>query len=317
MPLVLVRTPTYRRPDQLRRAIGCLQAQSHQDWICEIRDDCPDSSARAVVEEIGDPRLRYIANRPQKFLVRNLDECFQCDNPHGADYFFMLEDDNQVLPGFMARGIEILEQTGLAICQINQRVDYPGEGRQSEHGVFDATFDERIYQPEELRLACFGGIGISNGAVFWSRAVQRELAFRIDTIPALDEYLRLWLLAEPLYICREPLALWAKDERMTTRNLGLGMGWLKRELDLKASMRVLRQTIWQATPAPLQAEFLAGGVLRIPMANRIDALERAGIATPGHVVARGLTHRVKQWAVRNIGAVHPSVGTVMASTARI
>ncbi|TVP74576.1 MAG: glycosyltransferase [Rhodobacteraceae bacterium] len=315
MPLVLVRTPTYRRPDQLRRAIGCLQAQSHQDWICEIRDDCPDSSARAVVEEIGDPRLRYIANRPQKFMVRNLDDCYLRDNPYGADYFFMLEDDNQVLPDFMARGIEILTQMGLTICQINQRVAYASTGQVSDFGIFDETFDARVYQPEELRLACFGRIGISNGAVFWSRNLQRELAFKVDTLPTLEEYLRLWLLADPVYICREPLALWTKDEAVTTRNLGLGKGRLKRELDLKASLHQFRRHIWQATPEPLQTAFLAGGVLRIPMADRLDALERAGIATPGHVVTRGLTHRMKQWAVRNIGTVHPSVGAVIAATA--
>ena len=51
MPLVLVRTPTYRRPDLLTRAMRCLQAQTHEDWICEVCDDCPDGSARAVVEE--------------------------------------------------------------------------------------------------------------------------------------------------------------------------------------------------------------------------------------------------------------------------
>ena len=92
MPLVLVRTPTYRRPELLTRAMRCLQAQTHEDWICEVRDDCPDGSARAVVEELGDPRIRHVWNQPRKYGVRNLDDCFLCENPYQADYFFMLEE---------------------------------------------------------------------------------------------------------------------------------------------------------------------------------------------------------------------------------
>jgi hypothetical protein len=291
-----------------------LQAQTHQDWICEVRDDCPDGSARQVIEAMSEPRLRYIHNRPQKFMVRNLDDCFLRENPHGADYFFMLEDDNRVLPGFMAKGIEIISQENVPICQINQRIDYAGEDRISEHGIFDDTFEERVYRPEEVRLACFGRIGLSNGALFWSRKLRRELAFKVDSIPTLEEYLRLWLLVDRVYVCLDPLALWTKDEQATTRNLGIGRGWFRRELNLKASLRSLRRRIWLETPESLQAEFLAGGVLRIPMNDRLDALERAGIATPGHRVGRSFKHRVKQFAVRNIGEVHPSVAAVLNGT---
>ena len=122
MPLVLVRTPTYRRPALLKRALGGLQAQTHQEWICEVRDDCPEGSARSTVEELNDPRIRYIRNQPQKFMIENLDACFLKDNPYNAEYFFMLEDDNQVLPRYMERGIEITKQMGVNVCQINQSI---------------------------------------------------------------------------------------------------------------------------------------------------------------------------------------------------
>ncbi|WP_127752535.1 glycosyltransferase [Devosia sp. 1566] len=102
MPLVLVRTPTYRGSEPLQRAIQCLRAQSHGEWICEVRDDCPDGSARSVLEELRDPRVRYVHNQPQKFGVQNLDDCFRLENAFHADYFFMLEDDNQVRPEFGA-----------------------------------------------------------------------------------------------------------------------------------------------------------------------------------------------------------------------
>lgn len=308
MPLVLARTPTYRRPSQLKRALGCLQAQSHQEWICEVRDDCPDNSARHVVEEMYDPRIRYIGNSPQQFLIANLDACFRCDNPYSADYFFMLEDDNQVRPEFMKRGIEILENNGVSICQINQVIENASEQNLSDFGLLDGTFDERTYQPEEFHLALFGGIGISNGGVFWSKNIRRELSFRADTIPALDEYIRTFLVAEPIYICLEKLAVWSQNENETTRNLGFERGWLRREMDLKASIQFIRKKVWKETPNHVRESFLNGDILRMPVERRMLALYKAGVKPYDTSVS--LKSRAKQIVIRSLGRVHPSVASL-------
>ena len=314
MPLVLVRTPTYRRPDMLRRAMTCLQAQTDSDWLCEVRDDCPDRSAQAVVEDIGDPRIRYVANRPQKFMVRNLDDCFLRENPYKADYFYMLEDDNHIRPGFLSLGRDILEQEKLAICQINQVVEHGSRterSRISDEGVFDTLYDERVYAPAEMHLAIFGAIGISNGAVFWSRRIKNELAVRVDTIPTLEEYLRTCLVAEPVYIAHDKLAVWAENEQLTNRNNGLNTSWLRRELNLKASVTALQRAVWARLPPALRESFLAGGILRIPMDRRLEALRKAGIGGPGVPRDPGAQARIKRLAVRHVGRVHPSVGAVL------
>jgi glycosyltransferase involved in cell wall biosynthesis len=305
MPLVLVRTPTYRRPSQLKRALNCLQAQTHQDWVCEVRDDCPDKSAQKIIEEINDPRIKYISNRPQQYLIANLDACFRLENQYSADYFFMLEDDNQIKENFIDRGIQIIEQNGVSICQINQVIDYVTENRLSSFGILNGTFDERVYQPEEFHLSLFGGIGISNGGAFWSKNIRQELSFKTDTIPALDEYIRTCMVVEPIYICREKLAVWTQNEEETTRNLGFGRGWLRRELDLKASIRHIRRTIWKKTPQHLQKDFLEGGVLRIPMKNRALALHKADINLINNQPESN--NKIKRMAVKYLGRVHPSV----------
>lgn len=318
MPLVLVRTPTYRRPDMLRRALRCLQAQTHADWICEVRDDCPDGSAQAVVEDLGDPRIRHVANRPQKFMVRNLDDCFLRENPYRADYFFMLEDDNQVRPAFMARGCEILQQSDVTICQMNQVIEHNSRTEKAhvgDAGIFDGVYDERVHAPEELHLAMFGAIGISNGALFWSRRIRRELAIQAGTIPTLEEYLRTRLVTEPIYISREKLAVWAENEQSTTRNAGLGQGWLQRELDLKASVAALQRKVWKGTPPQLRKAFLEGGVLRIPVDRRHQALRKAGIRAPGVSADLHLKAMIKRLAVRHVGHEHPSVAVIAARVA--
>lgn len=318
MPLVLVRTPTYRRPDLLTRALHCLQAQTHQDWICEVRDDCPDSSARDVVEELGDPRIRHVQNHPQKFMVRNLDDCFLRDNPHRADCFFMLEDDNQVRPEFMVRGCEIIEQMGVTICQLNQVIEHDSRtprARIGSEGIFDGIYDERVHTPEELHLAMFGAVGLSNGAVFWSKDIRRELAIRVDTIPTLEEYLRTRLVSEPVYISREKLAVWAENEQSTTRNAGLGKGWLRRELDLKASVAALQRAVWKGTSEQLRQTFLDGGVLRLPIDRRREAMRKANIRAPGVPADPTPKAMIKRLVVRHVGREHPSVAAILTRTA--
>ncbi|MEO1139421.1 MAG: glycosyltransferase family 2 protein, partial [Pseudomonadota bacterium] len=66
-PLVHVRTPTYKRPEALRRCLQTLQAQTWANWICDVFDDCPDGSARLVIASLNDPRIRFHQNRPQLF----------------------------------------------------------------------------------------------------------------------------------------------------------------------------------------------------------------------------------------------------------
>lgn len=306
MPLVLIRVPTYRRLPLLKRAISCLQAQTHQDWICEIRDDCPDGSARVAVEEAGDPRIRYVHNSPQKFMVKNLNDCFLRDNPHGADYFYMLEDDNQIFPEFLARGCDILQQTGLNICQLNQLIEHrddPDNPHIGTAGIFDDIYDERAYQPSEFRLSLFGGVGISHGSVLWSKNIKREMTLSTDIIPALDEVLRTIMLEEPIYICREHLAVWAKNEATTERNIGFKRSQLKREIDLKASMAALRRSVWNSTPPKMQNDFLYGGVLRLPVISRLQAMKQAEIPIPG--IDLGLKTRVRRKVVQWTGQVSP------------
>ena len=316
MPLALVRTPTYRRPAFLRRAISCVQAQSHQDWVCEVRDDCPDASGRAVVEDVGDQRVRYVHNQPQKFMCRNLDDCFLKENPYKADFFCMLEDDNQFRPEFLARGLEIIEQEGVTICMLNQVIEQNAGTSLAvigTSGIFDGCYDERVYQPEEIHLAMFGAIGVSNGAMVWSGNIRQSLAIVVDTVPTLEEYLRNCRVAEPMYVCREHLAVWATNETATTRNLGLGKQRLRRELDLKASITSVQRSIWARTSEPLRKQFLAGGVLRLPLQNRLNALRKADIAAHGVPPDPGLLSTMKRHAVRQVGRVHPSVAAVLGN----
>lgn len=246
--LVHVRTPTYKRPEALRRCLQSLRAQTWQHWVCDVYDDDPDGSARAVCEEVGDPRIYYTRNSPQKYASRNIDQCFSRHNPREADYFCVVEDDNYTLPAFMEANIEACRRLGVALMLRNQYIEFDSgtpEARLSEFGIFDDMFVERIYEAEEFRLSLIPGIGVSNGAMFWSKHAVSQLEIGFSCTATLQEYMRTFSIAEPLYVAKEPLAVWAQNGAQTTRDLGGGASYLKRELDLKRAIQILQREAWR------------------------------------------------------------------------
>ena len=294
-PLVHVRCPTYRRPEALRRALLGLQAQTHTDWVCDVHDDDPDGAGATVVADLADPRIRYAPNRPQLRASKNIDRCFTRENPHGARYFCVLEDDNQLLPGFLEDNIRICRDEGVEILLRNQLVEYASgtaEARLGDRGLLDTKFVEGVHAPERFRLALMADMGVSNGGLFWTRYAVSDLEVHVDCSATLQEYFRTLAIREPIYIAMTPLAVWAENGAETTRDLGETAGWLRRELSLKRSVQILQRHIWSAAPRPLRDKFLEDEAFRYPPSLRATGLIksltrfRVGTALPPRDVVR-------------------------------
>jgi hypothetical protein len=299
---VQVRTPTYKRPEALRRCLQSLQAQTWENWVCDVYDDDPEGSARAVCEEIGDGRIFYNHNRPQRYASLNIDQCFSRNNPRQAGYFCVVEDDNYVLPTFMEANIETCRRLGVELMLRNQYVEFDSgtaEARLSDFGIFDDMFVERIYAPEEFRLSLIPGIGVSNGAMFWSKDAVSQLEIGFSCTATLQEYMRTFSVAEPLYVAQEPLAVWAQNGEQTTRDLGGAASWLKRELDLKRAIQILQREAWRMAgdkrgdflrselftyPARLRAQGLVKALITTRVGDVLDAREKIELAGRGLLI---------------------------------
>src|SRR6187551_1888518 len=208
--LVHFRTPTYKRPEQLRRALESMIAQTSPHWVCDVYDDDPSEAGRHVVAELGDERIRYTSNRPQLFASRNIDHCFSAHNPHGAEYFCVVEDDNFLLPGFVAENIALMQREGVEIVLRNQLVEHASGTAAASVGtigVLDELFTDGLYAAEEFRLALLAGIGVSNGGLFWSVRARSPLEIQYGCTATLQEYLRTYSIVEPVYVAMEPLAV--------------------------------------------------------------------------------------------------------------
>lgn len=56
---ISVVTPTRNRPDELRRAIASVRAQSHESWEMLVIDDGGELDSAGIVAEAADPRIRH------------------------------------------------------------------------------------------------------------------------------------------------------------------------------------------------------------------------------------------------------------------
>jgi glycosyltransferase involved in cell wall biosynthesis len=93
--------PTFRRPGPLAEAIASVLRQSDVALEIIIVDDCPNGSARDVVAQCGDPRVRYVQNpmpsggRPA--AVRNYGMTWAT-----GDLIHFLDDDDRIPDGHYA-----------------------------------------------------------------------------------------------------------------------------------------------------------------------------------------------------------------------
>ncbi len=288
-PKVHVRTPTFKRDKALNRCLESLRAQTWKNWVCDVYDDDPDGSGRATCEAIGDERIRYHRNARQKFASKNIDGCFTADNPHDADYFFVLEDDNLVFPEFIEENIRVCRENGVKLVLRNQLIEFasgtPG-ARLSRFGIFDNKYFEKTYEPDEFRLSLIAGIGTSNGGLFWSRLARSKLEIGFDCTATLQEYMRTFSIADPIYVALDPLAVWAQNAEQTMRDMGNTTSFLRRELDLKRAIQILQQNAWKLAAKDKRSKFLKSQIFAYSDQSRATGLMKSLISRK---VGRALT----------------------------
>ena len=320
--LVQVRTPTYKRGDALRRCLQSLQAQTWQNWVCDVYDDDPEGSAKVICDELGDPSIFYNHNRPQKFASKNIDACFSRQNPRNVDYFCVVEDDNFILPTFMEENISVCEREGVDLVLCNQLMEFASgtpEARLSDFGLLDRCFEEGRYDPDLFRLSLIPGIGVSNGGLFWSKSVKSELEIGYACNATLQEYLRTFSVAEDIYVNMKPLGVWAQNGEQTTRDLGDRASVLRRELNLKRGIQILQRETWRLAGESRRRTFLDTDRLRYDRRARARGLVKALIPAR---VGKLLTLREKLelaargLLIRTVGNPENTLAAFIASRTR-
>lgn len=281
--LTLVRIPTYRRPQLLARALATLQAQTTPHWRCIVYDDSPDESCKAVCDALGDARVTHVFNDPRRYAAFNIDQCFA--RTDDADYFFVLEDDNFVLPTFIEDNIAALKAHQVPIVLRNQYeapMDIAPDQVAGLPTVLADRFLDRVYDADEFACSALFSIGVSNGGLFWSRQANTDFETRaIGCDAVLQEHMRAFLVRDRVYVAMQPLAVWSDNGEQTTRHSGGRLDYFQRETTLKNSLNLLRRALAGRLKRNGRYELVRSDIFLTPLEDRQRELAKALLPWPG------------------------------------
>jgi glycosyltransferase involved in cell wall biosynthesis len=298
--------PAYNRPRLLVRAIKSLQGQTVSDWSCRVFDDSHGDDVARAIQEIGDPRVAYVKNTPRKGAGPNIDQCFSKSSAHAAEYFFVLEDDNYLLPRFIEDNIAKMSQSGTSVLLRNQYIESYAQG-EADGEVAGVTLEpfllEKTYQPEQFRAALLLGRGISNGGLFWSAEAHSDFEVGLKGSDAvLDESLRTALVKDRVRVELSPLAVWRSNAAESTRSASRSE--LLSFIRNTAVLQDVRRLILSNVPKDADGRLVDSGLQRSVIDQEVSVL-RLGETWPdasGLTSARRLSLRAKaslmRWAPR-------------------
>ena len=194
----------------------------------------------------------------------------------------VLEDDNFVAPTFLADNLGWMAAHDVAVVVNNQWLEVPGDDPAAapRHAGQQANTSHVTgpWTADDFRLALLWGLPLSNGSVFWRHGCRTDFGRDSGHDPALHEWLRAWRLADPVYFNATPNAFWypSLPDGARPRHVGMGV-FLQRERALMA----MRRSILADLARRGETQKLLSGRYRTPLAEREEAVVRAGGRWPG------------------------------------
>ena len=95
-------TPTYKRPELLKRAVDSLLLQTYKNWEMIIINDSPyDENYSLFTSSLNDPRIRYVVNDMNKGVNFSRNKALDILSADSAWVIF-LDDDDYLAPDTLA-----------------------------------------------------------------------------------------------------------------------------------------------------------------------------------------------------------------------
>jgi glycosyltransferase involved in cell wall biosynthesis len=298
-----IRVPTYRRPKLLERALRSVQAQTHTNWRCIVFDDCPNRSAKLLVERLADQRITYAPNSPRLGAAGNIDQCFRNRPLLGGEYACILEDDNYFFPDFLRHSLDACLSSGVDLtfsAQLCESVDSPGEPGHLNGKTLAWIYPEGILTPAQMFPAIMFSHGFSNGAVFWRLGAQTDFELRgVTQSPGVQESARLMRLAGTVHVSHQADGTWRINSPTESLvNVAAPSGFLSRKKERWRQLLEHRQFV------ALRRDYLRrvglGATLAVAKAadeDRRRSIEDACLTCGAYVV---LTDRTFAWRIKRL-----------------
>jgi hypothetical protein len=182
-----------------------------------VFDDCPNGSAREIVEQLKDKRFHYRRNHRPLGAIGNIDQCFRNQPFAEGSYACVVEDDNFLLPRHLKCQLTTCIEQHVDVtfsAQLCENVIVPGEpGELTEAKTIAWIYPKGAYEFREMLPAILFSHAFSNGSAFWR--IGRPLNFEVGGFtrnPGVQETSRILGLKSDVYVSHEPTAVWRSND---------------------------------------------------------------------------------------------------------
>lgn len=122
-------TPTFNRPELLKRTIDSVLAQNYYNWVMVIINDCSTVDYRSITDSLKDERIHYFVNEKNSGVNFSRNRALTKIEDFDCDYLTFLDDDDflahpQILEDIASDSKRLLEKDWLIydVMKINQVV---------------------------------------------------------------------------------------------------------------------------------------------------------------------------------------------------
>ncbi|MBD1918050.1 MULTISPECIES: glycosyltransferase [Cyanophyceae] len=125
-PEVTIAIPTYNRCGLLEKSLKSALAQDYSNFRVLVLDNASSDETKTVVQSLSDPRITYVRNETNIGLFRNWSCAIELNS---SPYITVLQDDDELLPGFITESILGLEKhpsAALSVASI-RAIDIAGD----------------------------------------------------------------------------------------------------------------------------------------------------------------------------------------------
>jgi glycosyltransferase involved in cell wall biosynthesis len=194
-PIASVVIPTYNRAELVLRAVASVQRQSLDDWELLVVDDASTDDTKPRIEELADPRIEYVR--------RDVNGGVAAAQNTGLDratgrYVLFLHSDDELMPEFLARLSEVLDNAPPAIGGVEAGLEVVEAGTTARRRPYLEGADDGAL------LVFRSGVHISTLLLRRELAVDVRFDESLRTVEDRDFCIRL-LRRTTLAFEREPL----------------------------------------------------------------------------------------------------------------
>jgi glycosyltransferase involved in cell wall biosynthesis len=265
MPRVSVIVPAYNAASVIEGTLASLRDQTYADWEAVVADDASTDGTLAVVEGLGDPRIRAVrsdANRGPAG-ARNL-----AAEHVGGELVALLDADDAWLPGYLERMVAAYDATpGAVLVGCDARLLRDGEVA----GSYLAALPP--YRPPTLDRLLRGNF-VYVSALFPRAAAEAVGWFSTELFGTEDHDLWIRLLegGGRAVIVEEPLALYRVADGSVSANLGRMAASYQRTLE----RALARGRLTAAQQRVVRSELRYYRAMEVVARARFDGERRAG-----------------------------------------